>query len=240
MKSVTSIQLAEHPYAEQIIDTFNGFTIEICLRDSSMNTAFHLRYRSYLAVGSITENKEEMLYDEYDFSPNARIHLVWHEGKAVATIRSCVYSDHYNWVPTEGIRYFRDTVNQELGRTTRILESNRFAVDPDFQGRQSLFAQFLLFRAHGLNAGAHGCSHIITSVRSHHRAFYLRFLGMEPVSEQAVYIPWVDAEVYLLANETESCLSAILKRGMPDYDQDDISRYARKAQLPVRQQTLAA
>lgn len=231
MKTLFNTKLAKHLYPEQVFDVSDDFAIEVCLRQDSKNTAFHLRYRAYLAVDAISGNPEELLYDEYDFQDNARIFLVWFRGKPVATVRSCVFSDRYNWLPTEGVNYFRESLEQKLGDNTRLLESNRFAVDPDFQGRQSLVARFLLFRAHGLNAAAHNCSHIITSVRDNHRAFYLRFLGMPAFSENPIYIPWANAEVYLLANKTEACLENILKRGMPDYSQDDVNLFIQCARL---------
>jgi hypothetical protein len=143
-------------------------------------------------------------------------------------------------MPIESTKYFHETINRELGTGLRILESNRFAVDPDFQGRQSLFARFLLFRAHGLNAEAHGCSHIITSVRDSHRAFYLRFLGMPSLSEHPVYIPWVDTEGYLLANDIETCRKNFLKWGVPDYSQSDVRQFIQCAQLAISVRQSAA
>ena len=241
MKNSTTIQLAETPISDQIISSFNDFTLEVCLDEKSMNRAFHLRYRAYLEVNSIEENEEELLYDEYDFIPNSRVFLVWYQGKAIATVRSCIYSEAYNWTPTEAVNYFGEDINRKLGSETRILESNRFAVDPDFQGRQSLFARFLLFRAHGLNAAVHQCDYIMTSVRANHVAFYQRFLGLEPISTQSSFVEWANAEVSLLANPTDECLSSILKRGMPAYDQEDIMNYAMCAHLPlVDSQRIAA
>ena len=116
-----------------------------------------------------------MLYDDFDFMPNTFVHLVWYEGKPVATVRSCIYSDEYAWERTEGVNYFPKEVEEKLGKNARLLESNRYAVDPEFQGRKSLFAQMLMFRIHALCSAVHGCSHIITSVRRKHVPFYQRF-----------------------------------------------------------------
>ena len=232
MKNLTSIPAAAAPLSNQIVGTFKDFTLEVCLNLSSLKAAFELRYRAYLAVDSIPENEEALLYDDYDFMPNNRVHLVWYDGKPVATVRSCIYSEAYEWAPTEAVQYFGQDIENQLGKNSRILESNRFAVDPDFQGRQSLFARFLLFRAHGLNAAVHQCSHIMTSVRSNHIAFYQRFLGLEPISGAPRFVEWANAEVSLLGNQTELCLQAILKRGMPDYDQNDVRSYAMCAFIP--------
>lgn len=232
MKNLSNIQFAQQPSADQTLGNFKDFTLEVCLNDASLNTAFQLRYRAYLAVDAIPENEEGLLYDQYDFLPNARVFLVWYQGKPVATVRSCIYSEAYNWMKTEAVKYFQEDIVRQLGAQTNLLESNRFAVDPDFQGRQSLFARFLLFRAHGLNAAAHQCKYIMTSVRANHIAFYRRFLALNPVSKESCYVEWADAEVALLANKTEECLGAILKRGMPDYDLEDVRQYVMCAHIP--------
>lgn len=226
MTPLSSIQIANKPLAQQILFTEKEYTVEICRDQTSLNTAFRLRYRAYLGVKAISENEEELLYDEYDWHPNAFIHLVWYQGKPVATVRSCIYAERYGWEATEGINYFPEDVTNKLGSHTHCLESNRYAVDPDFQGRQSLFAQLLLFRAHALNAFSHGCTQIITAVRANHIPFYQRFLGMEQISTSERFIPWADAQVVLLATPTEKCLAMAVKRGMPDIDQLAIQHYA--------------
>lgn len=226
------ISIAQGPRADQVIGVFNDFVLEVCTSTASLKAAFLLRYRAYLAVDAIGENEDGFLFDHYDSLPNARVFLVWYQGKAVATVRSCVYSERYNWIATEAVEYFRRDVFTQLGEGRRILESNRFAVDPDFQGRQSLTARLLLFRAHGLNASVHQCEYIMTSVRDNHIAFYQRFLGLNPISSEACYVEWADANVSLLANNAEDCLTAILKRGMTDYDQNDVRQYALRANLP--------
>ena len=233
MKKSLSAPLASTPAHSQVLGTFKGFTMEVCMTEASKRTAYRLRYRAYLAVDAIPENPQRMLHDAFDASPNSRTFLVWFEGKPVATVRSCVYSDAYQWMKTEAVDYFAKDVYTQLGEQTRIVESNRFAVDPDFQGRQSLFARLLLFRAHGLNAGAHECAYIMTSVRSNHVKFYQRFLGLVPISTESCYVEWADAEVSLLANPADKCLGLILEKGMPPYDQDDIIDYAVKAHIPI-------
>ena len=214
---------------DHVFFSIDGYTVEVCRSRRSLEAAFRLRYRAYLNVGAIPENEEGMLYDEYDFLPNARTHLVRFEGKPVATVRACIFSDVYDRQVTEAVTYFPDTVEEKLGPEPCLLESNRYAVDPDFQGRRSLFAQMLLFRTHGLNAVVHDCDYIITSVRANHVPFYRRFLEMEPIADQAIYIPWADAEVFLLASSPAECREAALKRGMPDYTQDDALAYAAAA-----------
>ena len=231
MKSFTPVSPASHPFADQVFCTCKGFTIEVCRRAESLATAFRLRYRAYLGVHAIDKNEEELLYDNYDFLPNSRIHLVWYNDKPVATVRACIWSDQYLWTPTEAVHYFARDIEKKLGKNTRLLESNRYAVDPDFQGRQSLFAQMLMFRIHALNTAVQGCTHIVTAVRKNHIPFYRRFLGMELISEQAHFVAWADTDVSQLAAEREYAHETALKRGIPEISSEDIENYARCAEL---------
>lgn len=233
MKKITTIPFQPTPSDDQVIFSQKDFILEVCMNQRSKRLAYQIRYRSYLEAGLISKSDESLLHDKYDEMVNARIFLVWYQGRPVATVRSSVYADLYNWAPTESDGYFRKDISESLGDQTPVLESSRFAVDPDFQGRQSLFARFLLFRAHGLNASLHQCAYITTAVRANHLAFYQRFLNLHPISNNACHIAWVDDEVYLLANRTEECLGAILNRGMPNYDEQDVFDYARCAGLPL-------
>lgn len=231
MKKISYVSPASHPFKDQVFCTHNGFTVEVCRRPESKATAFALRYRAYRNNDSIPANEEELLYDEYDFQAHSQVHLVWYEGKPVATVRACIWSQQYDWAATEAVNYFSQDIKKSLGLRTPLLESNRYAVDPDFQGRKSLFAQILMFRVHALNSAVHRCNHIITSVREKHAPFYRRFLGMNMISDQVQQVSWVDAKVCLLAGKRENCLQTALKYGLPEVTESDIALYARCADL---------
>lgn len=225
-------KLITAPAPDQILGVFNDFTLEVCMNDASRYIAFEIRYHAYREVGAIPENEEELMYEEMDFQANTRVFLVWFQGKPVATIRNCIFSDTYGWFPIESMQYFQKDFCSKLEANTPVLESGRFAVAPAFQGRQSFFACLLLFHAHGLNATAHQCKYIVSLVRANHLAFYKRFLAMEPISTQPCYVNWANTEASLLANRFEAGLETILKKGMPAYSQDDVDRYAIIAKLP--------
>lgn len=231
MKKLVSRPCTYAPTPNQVLGVFNEYTLEVCMSDTSKRIASEIRYKAYREVGAIPENEEGLLYDEQDFQANTRVFLVWFQGKPVATIRNCMYAAAYDWIPIESMHYFQQDFYAKLGSKTPVLESGRFAVDPDFQGRQSFFACLLLFYAHGLNATAHQCKYIVSLVRANHLPFYKRFLAMDPISAQPRYVNWADTEASLLANRFEAGLEAILKKGMPAYSQDDVDRFVIIAQL---------
>ncbi len=227
MNKTATFQSVQQPVPEQIIGEHNGFTTELCLSPASLQTAFRLRYRAYLAAGAVIENEDNIISDQFDWQPNSFVHLIWYKGQSIATIRSCVYSDEYDWTQVEAIKDFPKAIESHIGSGCRLIESNRFAVEPSFQGRQSLFAQMLLFRVHAINSAVHNCDHIITSVRLKHIPFYQRFLGMEQISESTKYISWLGDSVALMACRRADSLSVALKKGLPAVSQEHIDCYAK-------------
>lgn len=212
----------------QLLFEVNGFTAEICLSPESRRIAYELRYRAYLDAGAIYPNDEEIVHDEYDDQPQSSIHLIWYEGKPVASVRSCIWSDEYEWRPIEAVAEYRNEIDASLGIKSRILESSRYVIDPSFQGRKSLFAQLLMFRIHALNSAVHGCTHIVTAVQEKHTPFYQRMLNFDPISE-AKQVEWINYDrIVLLSTPRDKSLETALSRGMPAYTKQDVARYASR------------
>lgn len=159
-----------------------GFTAQLCLNEESLKTAYRLRYRAYRSVEGIPENDLGLATDPYDLQSNARTHLLWYEGKPVASIRSLIWSDRYQRQSTTCLDAFRAPVREKLGLEANILESNRYVVDPAFSGRKSLTAQYLLFRIQTISCLYDNCQYVITAVRPRHMAFYKRLMDFDPIS----------------------------------------------------------
>jgi len=110
------------------------------------------------------------------------------------------------------------------------IQSNRYAIDPNFKGRSSLKAQLLLFRIQDLCAQYENCDHIITVVREKHIPFYKRMLGFDQISESKFY-PWVNEDLVLLSSKAETSRSIITTKGMESTSHEEISRYEELCKL---------
>ena len=203
-----------------------GFKAQLCLDKDSLRTAFQLRFKAYNSTNekTIMDEQNQMFYDGLDFASNSRIFLIWYEGKAVASVRSSIWSHKYDWAPIESNKFCREHIIEKLGEETTLLESGRYVVDPDFKGRKSIFAQILLFKAHALASLMDKCSHIITMVRPRHIPFYERMLGFTSISP-IITIEDFDLEISLLACSREKSMEVALSRGMPPYTKEEFSRY---------------
>ena len=210
--------------SREVLFCIDGFSAQLCCSPESKKIAQNLRYKAYLNAGLIEPNELELLKDAYDDQANTRIHLIWYENQAVATVRSCIWSAKYDWILTEGIQSFQKAIEQHIGLENNILESNRYAVSPEFSGRKSLRAQLLLFRIQDLNAQVEECQHIITLVREKHIPFYERMLGFEAISSP-IHYEWAKSDVVCMRTTAEQGRNRIVKKGMPPCTLEDLERY---------------
>ena len=209
---------------KEFIFELDGFTAQLCTTPESKQIAYNLRHRCYLDSGRIKACAEQELTDNYDKEDNARTHLLWYNDMPVATVRSAIWSPNYQWKPTEGVQEFWHDIHKSIGLENVIIESNRFAIDPIFQGRRSFKIQLLLFRIQDLNALYEGCNNIITVVRENHVAFYKRMLGFKQISDKKYY-PWLDSNVVLLSSSAQDSRDLITARGMSTCSARTLRRY---------------
>lgn len=201
-----------------------AYTAEMCLDHQSLSLAYHLRYRAYLKAGAIPVNPYEMCTDDYDDQANARTFLIWYEDQAVASVRSFTWSSAFNWQTTPSLDMFPKDIKANLGWRIPLLESNRYVVDPDFQGRKSLNAQMLLFRIQSLGALVDECSYVITAMRPRHIKFYQRFMGFYPISEPKA-IDLVRFPIQLLATPISSVEILAQHSKLAQYTENDLYNY---------------
>lgn len=218
------------PLDHQILFEVDGYTAEICIEPESLNLAYHLRYQAYRQAEAISANAAETCTDPFDGQQNARTFLIWYQNKAVASVRSLTWSADYDWVPTPSINIFRLEVEQFLGLSSPILESNRYVTAPEFTGRKSLTAQMLLFRIQTLGALVDQCAYVITAVRPRHVKFYERFMNFYSISEPKE-VEAVSFQIQLLATPIASKDKLSESSSLATYEEADLERYLNCMQL---------
>jgi len=209
-----------------------GFTAQLCTRAESLSLAYQLRYKAYRSVDGIPENSSGEATDQYDSQTNARTHLLWYEGRPVASVRSLIWSDRYDWQSTTSVDAFRPFIEQNLGLQHRLLESNRYVVDPDFKGRKSITAQYLLFRIQTMSCLYDNCAYVITAVRPKHQAFYKRLMGFYPISDE-MPVEGFQFKAMLLATPYRSRHLLASNASIAGLKLEDYERYAGYLSTPV-------
>ncbi|MBP0614648.1 N-acyl amino acid synthase FeeM domain-containing protein [Jiella mangrovi] len=182
----------------------NEYVARLAVSESVRDDAFRLRYRSYVAGGHIEPNSSGRFKDIYDDMPNASTVVIYDQGAAVASVRTCTLARGTD-LTSPARDAFRKEVDDLLNRDThslfsgRGIEVTRLVRSPEAENNQGLV--FLLYRMAGYIAlCAHSQVHL-ACVRENHTPFYRR-LGYEPASELRAY-PGLSCQMRLMASDRE-------------------------------------
>lgn len=168
-------QLAERNLGTIITD--KGYEARLANDPSTQRDAHELRYRSYYAQGHIAANASGILTDKFDDLPTTRTVVVYAQGRAVGSIRTCllkrgpgISSPCRDAYPAEVERLLQGSGPERDGYDG--VEVNRMVRAPEAADDQRLV--FMLLRMAGYLALAEDFRVIVTCVRQHHVPFYSR------------------------------------------------------------------
>ncbi|MEO0897728.1 MAG: hypothetical protein AAFY71_15085 [Bacteroidota bacterium] len=170
---------------DEVIFSFGDFTSEMCLTQESFEEAMRFRYACYDESGLPTgeEGQKGSFQDAFDLQENARIILIRKNGQPVGTIRNMVYCKEYSWLPTYITTYHKEKLRTPFQEEQAFLESSRFAITSQLEGRDSRIIQGLLFRTQDLANWAERTAYFLTQVRDSHAKFYHRYMHFYADSE---------------------------------------------------------
>ncbi len=138
-------------------------------------TIYNVRYDAYLASQSINANQKRTFIDDYDDQPNCISHIEYIDGKPAGSIRACIFNkeDPFWTIPAQEL--FGEEIKNALGSDCSLVESNKFVIHPNYQGK-SIALKFRLLKFvfdHALNIDA---KYLITSPRATQLDFYENIL----------------------------------------------------------------
>jgi hypothetical protein len=169
--------------------TDRGYEARLALDPLTKKDAYALRYRSYHAQGHITANDTGLLFDRFDDLPTTKTVVVYSEGRAVGSIRTCFLQRGPGTMSP-----CREAYPDEVGALLEMsgparpgfdgVEVNRMVRAPEAADDQGLV--FMLYRLAGYLALAADFRVIVTCVRRHHVPFYTR-LKFREAGEPKIY-----------------------------------------------------
>ncbi|HEY4040536.1 MAG TPA: hypothetical protein VGM32_01690 [Rhodopila sp.] len=165
------------------------YSARLALDPQTKQDAYRLRYQSYLASGFIEPNETGLFQDQYDSLPNCQTTVIYDQGVAVASVRTCTLafgssqrSPAIDTYPQEVAELLRQS--STIGIGGRGIETTRLVRSPVGENNQGLV--FLLYRLAGyLGMRAH-TQVLLACVRQNHVPFYRR-LGYDPVTPPRPY-----------------------------------------------------
>jgi N-acyl-L-homoserine lactone synthetase len=161
-----------------------------------LDRVYSMRYRSYSAEGYIAENSSLKFIDEYDNRPNSTCFLLYHQNKAIGSMRTCVF-DSSERMAVPVMEVFDEELRNNIGYDNTFVEVNKFVIDPSFQRKGGVEARMLLVGTVVEEAIRRGSSSIVLAVRPAHVRFY-KMLGCNPISEAKSY-PHLTFKTVLMA-----------------------------------------
>lgn len=138
--------------------------------------AFRLGYAEYLKKGYIDENQYQVLMNNFDLSDDTLTIVAYHGNKEVGTLT----------VNTQKVLPFQEIFSCDIVKDKNFkgAELTRLAIDEDYRNQKDiLLGMFNLAFIHA--KFIKNCSHLAIEVNPRHVKFYQRFLGFEPVAENA-------------------------------------------------------
>jgi N-acyl-L-homoserine lactone synthetase len=157
--------------------TDRGYQARIADDAETRLDAYRLRYRSYHAQGHLAANATGLLHDAFDEQASTKIVVVYADGRAVGSIRTCFLRRGPGTVsPCRAV--YPDEVERLLEQSGPPragfdgVEVNRMVRAPEAGDDQGLV--FTLLRLAGYLALQQDFRVIVTCVRGHHVPFYRR------------------------------------------------------------------
>lgn len=139
---------------------------------------YNLRYRAYVAEGTIEPRADERLSDRFDELPNSWTFGVYLDGQLTSSVRISVASPENDDTPA--VEAFGDLLKPELAKGKVIVDPNRFVADPV---RRTKYPQLPYIT---LRLAYVACQHFnadigTATVRKEHQAFYRRVFLHQPL-----------------------------------------------------------
>jgi N-acyl-L-homoserine lactone synthetase len=182
--------------AVQIQKTPESDYYSVVAKGPMLDRVYSMRYRSYSAEGYIEENSSLKFIDEYDDKPNSTCFLLYHQNKAVGSMRTCVY-DSNKRLAVPVMEVFDEEIRNTIGYDSTFVEVNKFVIDPSFQRKGGVEARMLLVGTVVEEAIRRGSSTIVIAVRPAHVRFYKMF-GCHQISDAKSY-PHLSFKTVLMA-----------------------------------------
>ena len=139
--------------------------------------AYALRYRSYYSQGFIPANDTGLFADHFDEAPNTRTVVVYAEGTAVGSVRTCLLRRGPGSLSPARHAYPEEVENLLVNSGPERsgwdgLEVNRMVRAPEAADDQGLV--FMLYRLAGRLAISAGFRVVVSCARRNHLPFYRR------------------------------------------------------------------
>lgn len=218
--------MARRPFPYQLLFEQDGYTVELCIEASSLRTAYQIRYHAYRHAERIPASSEAHVRDAFDDQAHAQTYLIWHRETAIASMRVCIWSPRYRWLPLESISLFQSEIQNQIGLYQIIVESQHQVIRPEIVKQMAMKVQMLMIRILLIIAKSESSQHILSWVPHSEGAFNEHMLDFKPISKPEYLFGWKEA-LCLMHGQRDLSEIAYQKYGGSPILRQEIDRYHR-------------
>ena len=192
---------------EQVLIALRRSRYRIVTDGPELEDIHRLRYKCYLAEGSIAANEHGLMEDVFDDMENCVNVAIDMDGELLAAVRLHLVTKRTPVSPT--LRAFPE-MEAELDRGTTILDPTRFVVDPSARHRK-VPLHFLGVRVPLMGTIFYDTDLCLIPVRPEHAPFYRRYLHSRTVIGPRDYLG-LKKRLQLMVTDVRREREAILRR----------------------------
>jgi hypothetical protein len=176
------------------------YLARLALDRQTKEDAYRIRYDSYLASGFIEPNETRLFQDLYDDLPNCQTIVLYDQGVALASVRTCTLASG-SGQRSPAMDVYPKEISALLGQQPtsgvggRGIETTRLVRSPAAENNQGLV--FLLYRLAGYIGMMAHTQVLLACVRQNHVPFYRR-LGYNPITSPRPY-PGLNCPMQLMS-----------------------------------------
>lgn len=173
-----------------------------------LEAIYRLRYKSYVASGMVSPNRDRVVADKFDELPNAMCFGIHVDGELVSTLRLHHVTSEHSASPSSKV--FSDILQPRIDAGETFIDPSRFAADPDMTS-QYPYLPYVTLRLAAMACVYFEPDYCLSTVRPDHAPFYRRVFGSRPVADLRPF-PDLNYEVVLFQAHYSSVATGIGQR----------------------------
>lgn len=194
-------------FSTRLLETLDHVEYRRIESSEDFEDVARLRFKAYKARGVLPVAASRLI-DEIDFDHNAHVFGVYYYEELVSTLRVHYVTPEHRIC--QSITIFPEAVNAYLDQGLTLIDSARFAINPEFASETSVMP-YLTVRPTILAAIYFDADRVLQPIRPAHAAFYKRFFYADAVVEPR-RIKTYDFDLMLLASPTRELRSKMMRR----------------------------
>jgi hypothetical protein len=148
--------------------------------------------------------------DAYDDAPNCRSFILRSagRGRAIGSIRACVYSGSFAWRPIPAFDLYGEEIESRADLRSGMVQATHFCIAPTSRG-SPLLPKLLLFREILKTAVRERSGHVICIIKN--QSAHLRFhgrMGFTQIGPEKIH-PLADQKAVLIGVPTSTFLATV-------------------------------